>query len=52
MNEQKTSIIKVKESDLKSTAFQDFIKEIDSKLRKEEKHTWMIKDKEHINQNE
>lgn len=53
MNVKNTSIIAVKENTKKEdTPFQRFLKETESKLKKEEKHTWMIKDKDHLNQNE
>lgn len=31
---------------------QEFIEEVEARLKKEEKHSWMIKDHEHLHQNQ
>lgn len=30
----------------------EFLLEVEARLEKEEKHTWMIRDKDHLHQNE
>lgn len=54
MTDKKETIVQLKPKDKpeKETPFQRFLRETESKLRKEEKHTWMVKDHDHLHQNE
>lgn len=51
-NNQTIIALNKKKKDKEETPFERLIRETESKLRKEEKHTWMVKDHEHLHQND
>jgi len=54
MTDQNKNIVTpaAKKDNKEETPFQRFLKETEAKMKKEEKHTWMIKDHDHLHQNE